>query len=94
MVLIDQKHTPKVVYNNMGIYEFKLLDAHHQYDVLFAKGTFLDSRTEGPYRYVLYSLHDFWVQVSYQHVDNRIEGIDPFISGPLLDRFSIDLSNI
>ncbi|TKD59028.1 hypothetical protein FBT53_14685 [Flavobacterium sp. ASW18X] len=78
----------------MGIYEFQLLNKHDQCQTLFSQGTFVDVRIENHYRYAIYSLHQFWVQVSYNQNTNTIEHITAFIAGPLLDAFATDLTNL
>ncbi len=72
----------------MGIYEFNVLSKHEQYDLVFSKGQFVDTVNEGSIKYALYSLSYFWVEVSYNAPTNEITGINSFVGGKSLDRYS------
>jgi len=39
-------------------------------------------------KYALYAVSMFWVEVTYNAKDNRITGINSFVSGDTLDKYS------
>ena len=55
----------------MGIYEFNVLSEQNQYDIVFTKGTFVDSIKNGNIKFVLYSVHMFWIEVHYHSLEIR-----------------------
>ncbi|WP_149275624.1 hypothetical protein [Pareuzebyella sediminis] len=72
----------------MGIYDFNILSEHDRYDILFTKGQFVDTVSEGHLRYALYSMSYFWVEVQYHALENKVIGISSFVAGKTLDRYS------
>lgn len=71
----------------ISLYEFKLLSDHDQYDLVFTKGEFITNREDGGSRYVLYSLHRFFVEVQYSITKNQIFGIKSFVDGEIMDKY-------
>jgi len=47
----------------MTLYEYKMLSADEQYDIIFSKGKFLDIYVDGNAKYVLYLIDAFFVRV-------------------------------
>ena len=72
----------------MGIYEYNILSEHDRYDLVFKKGQFVDTVTDGATKYALYALSNFWVEVEYYSLDNKIKGICSFVGGKRLNRYS------
>ena len=72
----------------MGIYEFNILPIEGQCETLFSEGDFVGSISRGKFRFALYALYRFWIEVTYDSETNRIVRINSFISGRLLDRYS------
>jgi len=72
----------------MGIYEFNVLSEQNQYDIVFTKGTFVDSIQNGNVKFVLYSVHMFWVEIIYEESINKISGLKSFLTGEILNKYS------
>ena len=72
----------------MGIYEFNILSEHDKYDLVFTKGQFVDTVKHKKFKYALYSVSKFWVEVVYNANTNKITGISSFVSGATLDKYS------
>lgn len=72
----------------MGIYEFNMLSEENQYDLVFTKGIFVDSIKNGNVKYVLYSVHMFWVEIIYEDSINKITGLKSFLAGEILNKYS------
>ncbi len=72
----------------MGIHDFNILSEHERYDTVFTKGQFVDTVIKGKIKYALYAVSMFWVEVTYDSKDNRITGINSFIGGETLDKYS------
>lgn len=72
----------------MGIYKFNMLSDHDKYDTVFTKGQFVDSVSEEKVKYGLYSISYFWVEVSYHPETNKIIGLNSFVEGASLNRYS------
>ncbi len=53
-------------------YEYTCLSDHDQYNLLFTAGDFVDVKMVGFYRYVLYKLYDFYVELTYNIESNAI----------------------
>ncbi len=51
----------------MTLTRFNLLPENEQNDLLWNLGVFLDERSEGHYRILLYRLHGFYIEVYYEH---------------------------
>ncbi len=72
----------------MTLYKFNLLNEAEQYDTVFTKGTFLDSKNYGAKRFALYAIDRFFVEVEYDAPNNKIVGLKSFKTGALLDKYS------
>lgn len=53
-------------------YEYTSLSDHDQYNLLFTVGDFVDVKIVGIYRYVLYRLYDFFIELTYNIESNTI----------------------
>lgn len=56
----------------MTLYEYKLLKDHDQYQELWQSGEHISERDEDEYRYVLYQMFSFYVELKYDKVENEI----------------------
>ena len=74
----------------MTLYEFNLLSKKEQYEIVFNTADFIDSIKEGDLSYILYSMDMFFIQITYRHSSNNVCDIKSFITGQLLDRFSVN----
>lgn len=72
----------------MGIYEFNMLSEENQYDLVFTKGTFVNSIKNGNVKYVLYSVHMFWVEIIYEDSIKKITGLKSFLAVEILNKYS------
>ncbi len=77
----------------LGIYEFNLMSLHVQAATLWDNGTFLANRIDGNFRFNLYSLSDFYVEVEYLTNENEIIEFRSFKRGqrlePYLDQIDV-----
>ena len=60
---------------------------------VYKKGMYLDTISENNYRYLLYAVNMFFVEVVYNVVSNKIEKLNSFKTGDIMNKYSIDLSN-
>ncbi len=74
----------------MTLEEFNNLSDFDQYDIIYNEGTFIDSIIQGHNRYVLYAVDSFFVELYYQSVPNKVVGKRAFVTGKLLDKYTID----
>lgn len=79
----------------LGLFDFKILSPDDKATILFDQGIFLMNRVEKERILILYSLYDFYVEVSYIKKNNSIDRIRTFKNiGPLkpyLDLVQLDL---
>lgn len=71
----------------MTITEFNSLSDHDKYDITFNQGTFVEYFVNENKRYALYSLFNFYSEVEYNSIDNKIIKIRCFNDGELLDKY-------
>lgn len=71
----------------MKLYHYAALDGKAQWDQLWDLGTYLVHFVKGDMKYVLYGLGDFFVEVRYDRVHNRILGKKHFRKGQELDKY-------
>lgn len=74
----------------MTLEEFNSLPNFDQYDIIYNEGTFIDTIIEDHNRYVLYSVSTFFVELYYQSLPNKVVGKRAFVSGKLLDKYTVD----
>ena len=72
----------------MALYEYKTLSKDDPYDTVFSKGKFLDIVIEGNYKFVLYAIDKFFVEVIWDRAEDEIIGIGQFKEGDSLDKYS------
>lgn len=56
----------------LSFYDFTQLTEEQQYDLTFRFADFLEHRTSGRYKYVLYSLNNFFVEILYNSTTNEV----------------------
>ena len=71
----------------MTLYEFIALDKNSKANTLWQQGKYLAMRDEGGFRFALYELEDFFVQVTYDRVANKIVKLTPFKAMGLLEPY-------
>lgn len=74
--------------NELSLHEYQKLTDHDKYDLVFKQGVFIDVYIKSDSRFALYSLFTFFVEVEYQVSQNKIIGIDYFIDGDKLERYT------
>lgn len=73
---------------------FNTLPKKAQQEVLLAQGTFLTERTDGPFRIMLYQLDNFYVEVHFFNLYNKVAFFSAFESIEALEPYleTIDVS--
>lgn len=74
----------------MTIYEFAKLNGEEKANKTW-KGTFLAHREKGNTKFALYSVENFFVEVTYRSSDNEILGFSPSQTNRLLDDYLKDI---
>lgn len=82
--------------DKIGIYEFNQLPFDEQAQTVNAYGRFLTNANEGEMRYNLYFVNDFYVETSYNAIENKIVEFSTFKKGHKIDRYLdwIDLNGM
>ena len=74
------------------MYQFNQLKREDQFKVLWDKGIFLNDRTDD-YRFALYQIEAFYIEVKYDSLVNEIVGLRTFLSTtplqPYLEKMTI-----
>lgn len=60
-------------------YEFTQLSEEQQHDLVFTKGDFINTSVKGNIKFALYKLYNFYVEVIYDSVDNKIVSLTSFL---------------
>lgn len=63
-----------------SFYEFTLLHESEQFALVFLEGEFKSGSERGRSTYCLYKLYDFFVEIEYDVIENRIIGKVCFLS--------------
>jgi hypothetical protein len=75
----------------MALYQFKLLKEQEQYSTTWEKGVLIDARMTDEYKFLLYKIDEFYVEIKYNGDTNRIEGLKSFNSVmPLKDYLNLN----
>ena len=78
----------------LGLYEYNALPEVDKANICWNEGTYLTLRTEGQYKINLYSLYNFFVEMWYDPVENKITKLRTFSSrhqlGDYLDNLDIE----
>jgi len=70
----------------MTIYEFAKLNREEKANLTW-KGTFLAHREKENIKYALYSVENFFVEVTYRASDNELIGFSPSQTNSLLEEY-------
>jgi hypothetical protein len=71
----------------MRIYDFKAMSIHKQYKVLSELGIYLVDRIAGGYKFILYQIDTFYVEVKYNSLADEVMTIKTFLNTKLLDPY-------
>lgn len=66
--------------NNLTFFDITQLSERDQYHIIFNEGKFVDYSDSGVKSFVLYKLYNFYVEVIYDSLTNRIQAISSFLS--------------
>ena len=75
---------------------FNTLPKKEQQELILAEGTFLAERADGPFRIMLYQLEDFYVEVHFFNLYNKVAFFSAFDSMEALEPYleTIDVSGV
>ena len=76
----------------MTLYDFGILDERARVNLVYLEGVYLGKRKEEDATLVLYQLHGFYVEISYQKYRYHIRRIRAFASTFLLDPYLDDMA--
>lgn len=71
----------------IGIYEFNLLETNEQADYLWNNGEFITNAIQHGVTHQLHVLHDFYVELEYHAVQNRVAQLKSFKTSTLLEPY-------
>jgi len=75
----------------MTLYQFKLLKEQEQYNTVWERGVLIDARMADGYKFLLYKMDSFYVEIKYNAEKNNIEGLRSFSSVmPLMDYLNMN----
>ena len=60
---------------------------HEQFDYLWAYGTYLATRSDDQHKINLYAVGEFFVEVWYNSIDNKLSHLTTFKAKRLLDQY-------
>ena len=63
----------------MTLYQFKLLRERDQYNTIWEKGILVDARITEQYKFLLYRVETFYVEIQYSCGSNKIMGLECFV---------------
>ena len=80
----------------MTLYDYNRLSDTEQYDVLWQSGVHIGERDDEAFRYVLYQMFSFYVELKYDQRLNEICGKTTFCTDRLLEPYlnKIDISQL
>ncbi|PZR22488.1 MAG: hypothetical protein DI539_05320 [Flavobacterium psychrophilum] len=71
----------------MKLNEYKLLNDDEQYRILWNEGILIDACIDGKVRKLLYAIHNFYVELWYDALTNKILWKLSFKQGLLLEKY-------
>lgn len=71
----------------MNLYEYRQLNAFEQANALWDLGKFMAHRNDDLNDYILYEIGDFFVEVTYSNLENKILTFKPFKTMRLLEQY-------
>ena len=63
----------------MTLYQFKLLRERDQYNTVWEKGILVDARITEQYKFLLYRVDTFYVEIQYNSESNKIMGLECYV---------------
>lgn len=57
---------------SLSFYDFTSLPDEQQFNLVYNEGQFIDSREIGKYRFALYKLYGFFVELQYNVLQNKL----------------------
>ncbi|WP_423149723.1 hypothetical protein [Rubrolithibacter danxiaensis] len=75
----------------MTLYEFISLNTADKANAVW-NGTFIGNREDTAFKYQLYCIDEFFVEVKYDAEENKIVGFKPFKSRKLIDVYLNNIS--
>jgi len=76
----------------MTFYQFKSLSAYRQYQLLKSKGVKIADRISTAYKFLLYQIDSFYVEIKCNLFETKIEAIKCFSDTKDLDPYLGDIS--
>jgi len=76
----------------MTFYQFKALSAYKQYQYLRKRGVMIAQRITTAYKFLLYQIDSFYVELKYNLLETKIEVIKCFSDTKDLDPYLGDIS--
>ncbi|MEP6262524.1 MAG: hypothetical protein ABJ092_13165 [Gillisia sp.] len=73
--------------------EFLALSREKQFDAIFSIGDYLETRPQENSQVILYAVDRFFVELYFDSKINKINQINAFDSGIVLDKYSNNLEN-
>jgi len=75
----------------MKLYEFSILTEEEQYNIVWSLGSHVDTHINNNIAINLYVINDFYVEVYYNSVSNKILYKKHFKQGELLDKYLVKI---
>jgi hypothetical protein len=76
----------------MTFLQFKSLSPYKQFEILTKKGVMIADRIGTAYKYLLYQIDSFYVELKYNLFETKIEAIKCFFDTKDLDPYLGDIS--
>jgi len=76
----------------MTFYQFKALSQYKQYEYIKSKGVIIANRITAAYKFLLYQIDSFYVELKYNLFETKIEFIRCFSDTKNLDPYLGDIS--
>jgi hypothetical protein len=76
----------------MTLYQFKSLSGYKQHQYIKRKGVFIAQRISTAYKFLLYQIDSFYVELKYNVFETKIEVIRCFSDTKNLDPYLGDIS--
>lgn len=80
----------------MTLYQFKILEEHEQAQAVWEQGEHVGTRMTAKYKILLWVVNEFYVEMFYNYIDDKIEKIRSFRNLDLIEPYleQIDISFI
>lgn len=71
----------------MTLYQYNLLKESEQFEHLWDEGVFLADKIELPFKFALYQIHSFYIELKYHSENNVLQGLRTFQSTNQLEPY-------